>query len=842
MAGDFEETAQPVVHRSGSALHEWLPLKAPLPRKLLYINIAPLCAFLFLGCEPAAPPKAETFEDIAKMVLPAVPKISWFELQVPGERKSSGSGKALFGRYCAPCHGEDGKGQGMYAQFLHTPPADLSKAIYKFKSTLGDSPPQPSDLFRTISVGIASAAMPAFAHLLASDRWALVEHVQELGALKIEIEDRNTQQTAQPAPNKAAPQGDEAYRELGCHRCHGEEGRGDGTSAAALKQHVPDWWLGPGIFKAGSSPEAIFRTLQVGLGASAMPSYADSAPDKLWRVAGYVASLTQRGYEENLAAWRDGLAKLGLLEVAPQQRPIPLSFWERLKNTLSPPGGCTDCHQVATINDKMQPALLAMAGGHADKACTLCHQGQARGSSIKEAHRGMIPDPGSLWVVGLGLSCGQCHAERGGLSSMHGSPLPNPVGGRLMHATSKASDPSGAVGSAHAYRVPRGLMAAELGKANKIRKAMADVPEHHGFLADMPNDDPDGQVPIVGSADYRRWVAEAIEGEYLKPLARVESVPDTPGTAPFRKLCFRCHLWDRGTPGAGGRHRAEGCSACHVVYDKDARAGPDGRVHAIEHRITTRVRSEQCAHCHWSGNQSQFGDLHHFRGMDCIDCHTSIDLHGDGNIYTTMHRAVEVACADCHGTKQALPWELPVGYGTPVTLKGSRGTMEVEHEHYLLSSRGNALGNVYKRGHKVEIKLLNGELREVPLLKDGPLLGNRISQSGQLMGQAAHTLHDDRLACASCHVTRTVRCLGCHLETREQGQQQDFIASALYRSSPLQRAQIRMTPGRSRFAPSDRAQVEPVIIRDQSGRFIPTLPGCGISPVQGGAGRGSTAT
>ena len=52
-------------------------------------------------------------------------------------------------------------------------------------------------------------------------------------------------------------------------------------------------------------------------------------------------------------------------------------------------------------------------------------------------------------------------------------------------------------------------------------------------------------------------------------------------------------------------------------------------------------------------------DLHHQQqsrpgnpegGLLCQDCHTSIDMHGDGNIFGTTLAQVEIECTDCHGT------------------------------------------------------------------------------------------------------------------------------------------------------------------------------------------------
>ena len=47
--------------------------------------------------------------------------------------------------------------------------------------------------------------------------------------------------------------------------------------------------------------------------------------------------------------------------------------------------------------------------------------------------------------------------------------------------------------------------------------------------------------------------------------------------------------------------------------------------------------------------------------MLCQDCHTSIDVHSDGNLVGTTLAPVEVECQDCHGTPDKYPWALPLG-------------------------------------------------------------------------------------------------------------------------------------------------------------------------------------
>ena len=45
---------------------------------------------------------------------------------VPAPATSPASGKEMFKTYCAPCHGESGKGDGPAAPALKTPPSDLT--------------------------------------------------------------------------------------------------------------------------------------------------------------------------------------------------------------------------------------------------------------------------------------------------------------------------------------------------------------------------------------------------------------------------------------------------------------------------------------------------------------------------------------------------------------------------------------------------------------------------------------------------------------------------------------------------------------------------------------------
>ncbi len=42
-------------------------------------------------------------------------------------------------------------------------------------------------------------------------------------------------------------------------------------------------------------------------------------------------------------------------------------------------------------------------------------------------------------------------------------------------------------------------------------------------------------------------------------------------------------------------------------------------------------------------------DAHHEAGLQCVDCHTATEMHGDGRIYSRQNQATQVRCVHCHG-------------------------------------------------------------------------------------------------------------------------------------------------------------------------------------------------
>jgi high-affinity iron transporter len=93
---------------------------------------------------------------------------------MPSRAPSLVRGEALYGQYCASCHGDDGGGDGVLGASLDPPPADLTDF-----DALRTVPPV--EFFRKINVGVAGTAMPGFTEQLdADERWAVALYAATL--------------------------------------------------------------------------------------------------------------------------------------------------------------------------------------------------------------------------------------------------------------------------------------------------------------------------------------------------------------------------------------------------------------------------------------------------------------------------------------------------------------------------------------------------------------------------------------------------------------------------------------------------------------------------------------
>jgi len=294
------------------------------------------------------------------------------------------------------------------------------------------------------------------------------------------------------------------------------------------------------------------------------------------------------------------------------------------------------------------------------------------------------------------------------------------------------------------------------------------------------------------------------------PLERLSQVPAfepgarQPGIAAHygdlaRKECMQCHLWSegravRGRVGFDGDYRGQGCAACHVEYaldglsesaDRQALHGEPG--HPRRHSMTGAPTTQACTACHYGdaaiglnfrglsqlppgalGGPEIKGttdrllnrqfylrdesitppDVHHERGMHCIDCHTADDVMGDGRLVGAMEQAVEISCSDCHGT-----------FTARATLRTQRGT-RLEH--------------LRQEGSRVLLKSkVDGREHEVVQVVDvlDPAHPRHNPRAAKAM-TAAH----GKVECYTCHAAWNPNFLGFHFDRNESLSQLDLLS------------------------------------------------------------------
>jgi hypothetical protein len=100
------------------------------------------------------------------------------------------------------------------------------------------------------------------------------------------------------------------------------------------------------------------------------------------------------------------------------------------------------------------------------------------------------------------------------------------------------------------------------------------------------------------------------------------------------------------------------CGNCHVKSCDPCHAAMEGEKGDVcTYSIKKAKDKATCLGCH-SREKATFAinekkgnlDLHVASGMGCTDCHTALDVHGDGTAYKTMRDvgAVKAKCTNCH--------------------------------------------------------------------------------------------------------------------------------------------------------------------------------------------------
>lgn len=259
----------------------------------------------------------------------------------------------------------------------------------------------------------------------------------------------------------------------------------------------------------------------------------------------------------------------------------------------------------------------------------------------------------------------------------------------------------------------------------------------------------------------------------------------------LRGLCAGCHLsTNKEYPAKIDElTRGGGCSACHLNYKDSSlielnNLKSPNRTNPKHHpEINIQINNNSCFGCHSrSGRIStnyegwhethykendyqkldkrkyrllQDGrvfeikpdDVHHKAGMECIDCHNSYEIMGDGNRYQHKEDAVKIKCDDCHSKSIN-------------TISFDK--MDLESQRII-----NLTNKIDKSSKFVVSKATNIPFVNTIMIENKvityPKKGNKMllaKPESEFCGK--NIQGHKRLDCKTCHTSWAPQCVGCH--------------------------------------------------------------------------------
>jgi quinol-cytochrome oxidoreductase complex cytochrome b subunit len=435
--------------------------------------------------------------------------------------------------------------------------------------------------------------------------------------------------------------------------------------------------------------------------------------------------------------WPRGPGNLRVAWVFASTPGVPVPLPTPLPTVSGRPDGCLVCHR----------GVAGLGNAHAPQAvgCASCHGGDVLTLDKRRAHAAMELIPGNLATASR--TCGQ--------SSCHQSVIP---------------------------RVEKSVMT-----------TMAGVVAVDRAIFGEPTGAAGGAAPDVRTLGH------------------------TPADTHLRQMCAWCHLGVKKTELGPNTENARGggCVACHLSYERESLAAlkdyasrrkagaadPPTRHPAI----SLDIGNGQCFGCHSRSGRISTSyegwhemhdppavasdpnrpmpslyrvleddrvfervvpDIHHERGLDCIDCHTANEVMGDGKTHASKRAQLRIVCEDCHARPGAMLASVPAARLDPESrrLLALRKWIVAADEQHGVGRSGEPMVNVVvdAQGRAQMIRKRTGKR-----LKLQPMAAVCAEGGGH-----------ERLSCGSCHSAWAPRCVTCHTSYDPKGEGFDVLADA----------------------------------------------------------------
>ena len=267
----------------------------------------------------------------------------------------------------------------------------------------------------------------------------------------------------------------------------------------------------------------------------------------------------------------------------------------------------------------------------------------------------------------------------------------------------------------------------------------------------------------------------------------------------LRNKCASCHLGnEKQHPNPiSQKSRGGGCTACHLNYTENGKTAHQQFLASNKKKLTTyhpslslKITDNHCFGCHsrsgriatnyqgWHEtiykdtlqNNSNFyvledkrvfskqpEDIHHTKGLSCIDCHDSYDVMGDGNLYAHQENAVKTQCTDCHSSK---PFKTRSYQDLNLDQQRIIRLRKIDTNSHFVYQNNRVLLNVIKTTQQKYLITKNTHQQIA------------VSSPSEMCTKDVHK----NISCSSCHTKWSPKCISCHTSFDEKGDSFDLLA------------------------------------------------------------------